>query len=76
MSFVAARWAGQIGTNLTYLESSRSRGHLREKTFPKFPFLKKIQKRGDNSKNVSSVKETTRGRTDPAAPGLSASLYL
>ena len=62
MSFIAANWAGRIGTNFIYSEFSGSRGRPRENFFPKFPFLKKIQKKGDNSKILFSVKKTTRGR--------------
>ena len=69
-------WDGRIGTNLIYSESSGSWERPRQKKFSKFQFLKKFKKRGHNSKKLSSIKKTTRGRTDPAAPGLSASLYL
>ena len=73
MSFIADRTAGRIWTNLIYSNPQGPAGVLSKKIFQNSHFLKKIQKRGDNSKNLFSVKKTTRGQTDPAAPGLSAS---
>ena len=62
---------GRIWTNLIYSESSGSWERPRKKKF------QKNSKKGEIiKKNASRVKKTTRGRTDPAAPGLSASLYL
>ena len=70
--------AMRIGTNLIYSESSGSAGRHREICFSKFPLLMKLLavkrvKGVANSKTFFSVKNTTHGRTDPAAPGLSAS---
>ena len=64
-------WDGRIGTNLIYSESSGSWERRREREFPK-----KFKKGEIIKKNAVRVKKTTRGRTDPAAAGLSASLYL
>ena len=74
MSFIADQTAGRIGENLIpNPRTSRSRGPPLEEIFPKFPFFKKNQKRGDNSKNLFSVKKATRGQT---VPGLSASIDI
>ena len=56
LCFIAARWGGQIGTNLIYSESSGSWGRPREKKNPK-----EFKNRGDNSKKcVQSKKNNTR----------------
>ena len=62
---------GRIWTNLIYSESSGSWERPPEQN------VKKNSKKAEIiQKNAFRVKKTTRGRTDPAAPGLSASLYL